>query len=261
VSLVALTSAAWALTLYHTFSMSMPMGIVVRGGMTAEGMGGMAMSGMSAAGWSFGGAVVFVALWTVMMAAMMLPAAAPMILIFASAQARRERDAAIPTWIFTAGYILVWLVAGVLVYVLVQIGSDLATRLTSADRASWAPLALGATLLAAGLYQFTPIKRVCLTHCRSPFAFVAQHWRDGRAGALQMGLRHGAYCLGCCWALFAVMVAAGVMSLAWMLLLTLAVFVEKVLPQGRRASAAIGGALVVLGLVVATGAISMPWVV
>jgi predicted metal-binding membrane protein len=260
VSLVVLTGAAWALTLYHTFSMSMPMGIAVRGGVSAEGMGGMAMAGMSAAGWSFGGAVVFVAIWTVMMAAMMLPAAMPMILIFASAQARRERHAAVPTWIFTAGYILVWLAAGMLVYVLVQIGSDLATRLTSTDRSNWAPLALGATLLASGLYQFTPIKRVCLTHCRSPFAFVAQHWRDGRAGALQMGLRHGAYCLGCCWALFAVMVAAGVMSLAWMLLLTLVVFVEKVLPQGRRSSHMIGVALILLGVLVASSAVSMPWI-
>jgi predicted metal-binding membrane protein len=265
VSLVVLTSAAWALALYQTFSMSMPMGIVVRGGMTAEGMGGMAMAGMamagmSAAGWSLGGAVVFVAVWTMMMAAMMLPAAAPMILIFASAQARRQRDAAVPAWIFIAGYILVWLAAGLLVYILVQFGSDIATRLTSADRASWAPLALGATLLAAGLYQFTPIKRVCLIHCRSPFAFVAQYWRDGRIGALQMGLRHGAYCLGCCWALFAVMVAAGVMSLAWMLLLTLVVFVEKVLPRGRRASPMIGVALIVLGLMVASGAVSMPWI-
>jgi predicted metal-binding membrane protein len=261
VSLAVLTGAAWALTLYQTFSMSMPMDIVVRGGMTAEGMGGMAMAGMSAGGWSLGGAVVFVAVWTVMMAAMMLPAAAPMILIFASAQARRERDTAIPTWIFTAGYILVWLAAGLVVYILVQIGSDMATRLTSAERTSWAPLALGATLVVAGLYQFTPFKRICLTHCRSPFAFVAQHWRDGRIGALRMGVRHGGYCLGCCWALFAVLVAAGVMSLAWMLLLTLVVFVEKVLPYGRRASAVIGVALVVLGLVVASGTVSMPWII
>jgi predicted metal-binding membrane protein len=261
VSLVALTSAAWALTLYHTFSTSMPMGIVVRGGVSAEGMGGMAMGGMAAAGWSLGGAVLFAAIWTVMMAAMMLPAAAPMILIFASAQARRERAVAVPTWIFTAGYILVWLGAGLLVYGLVQVGSEMATRLATADRASWAPLALGATLVAAGLYQFTPIKRICLTHCRSPFAFVAQHWRDGRFGALRMGLRHGVYCLGCCWALFAVLVAAGVMSLAWMLLLTLIAFVEKVLPQGRSAAAVIGGVLVILGVVVASGALSMGWIV
>jgi predicted metal-binding membrane protein len=260
VSLVVLTAAAWVLTLYHALSMSMPMGIAVRGGMAPAGMGGMALGGMSVGGWSLGAATVFLAVWTVMMASMMLPAAAPMIVIFASAQARRARASAVPTWLFVAGYILVWLAAGLLVYVLVQTGSEIATRLTSTERASWAPLALGLTLLAAGLYQFTPIKRVCLTHCRSPFAFVAQHWRDGRVGALQMGLRHGAYCLGCCWALFAVMVAAGVMSLAWMLLLTLVVFVEKVLPQGRHSSHAIGIALVVLGLMVASGAVSMPWV-
>jgi predicted metal-binding membrane protein len=259
VSLVALTGAAWALTLQHTLAMSMPMGIVIRGGMAAEGLEGMAMSGMTAAGWSLGGAVLFVALWTVMMAAMMLPAALPMIVIFASAQARRAHHPAVPTWVFTAGYLLVWAAAGLLVYVLVQIGSDFVTGLAAADRASWAPLALGATLLAAGLYQFTPIKRVCLTHCRSPLAFVAQHWRDGRLGALQMGLRHGGYCLGCCWALFAVMVAAGVMSLAWMLLLTLLVFVEKVLPHGWRAAPVIGVALMVLGLMVASGAVPMPW--
>jgi predicted metal-binding membrane protein len=259
ISLIVLTGGAWALTLYHALSMSMPMGIVVRGGMAADGMGGMAMRGMAAGGWSLGGAVVFVAIWTVMMAAMMLPAAAPMIVIFASAQARRARQAAVPTWIFTAGYLLVWAAAGLLVYALVQIGSEIATALTSADRARWAPVALGGTLLAAGLYQFTPLKHVCLTRCRSPLAFVAQHWRDGRLGALRMGLRHGAYCLGCCWALFAIMVAAGVMSLAWMLLLTLLVFVEKVLPQGRRAAPAIGVALIALGLMVASGAVPMPW--
>jgi predicted metal-binding membrane protein len=259
-SLIVLTAAAWAVTLYQAFNMSMPMGIAALEGPTADGMSATAMSGMSAGGWSFGGAVIFVAVWTVMMAAMMLPAAAPMIVIFASAQARRARASAVPTWIFVAGYILVWLAAGLLVYVLVQIGSEIVTGLTSADRASWGPVALGTTLVAAGVYQFTPIKRVCLTHCRSPFAFVAQHWRDGRAGALQMGFRHGAYCLGCCWALFAVMVAAGVMSLAWMLLLTLVVFVEKVLPQGRRASPMIGVALILLGLTVASGAVSMPWI-
>jgi predicted metal-binding membrane protein len=88
---------------------------------------------------------------------------------------------------------------------------------------------------------------------------VAQHWRDGRLGAFRMGVRHGAFCLGCCWALFAVLVAAGIMSLAWMLLLTLVVFVEKVLPQGQRASIAIGVALVALGLVFAISAVSMPW--
>ena len=166
---------------------------------------------------------------------------------------------ALPTWIFVAGYLLVWAVAGVLVYLLVQIGSDLASRVAAAERAWWGPLALGTTLLAAGAYQLTPLKRVCLRHCRSPFAFVAQHWRDGRLGALRMGLRHGGYCLGCCWALFAVLVAAGVMSLAWMLLLTLVVFAEKVLPRGQRSATAVGVAFLALGLLVATGIVPRPW--
>jgi predicted metal-binding membrane protein len=239
--------------------MSAPMGIAVRAGMADEGMAGMAMGGLSAAGWSVAGASVFVALWTVMMTAMMLPAAAPMLLIFAAAQSRRTRNVAVPTWIFAAGYILVWAGAGLLVYVIVQIGSDVATRLDPPARATWAPLALGATLIVAGLYQFTPLKHICLTRCRSPFGFVAQYWRDGRLGALGMGIRHGGYCLGCCWAIFAVLVATGVMSLAWMLLVTLIVFAEKVLLHRFRISGAIGAALLALGLLVASGAISMPW--
>lgn len=264
-SLAALTVAAWALTLYQTFSMDMPMGVAVRGAMAGmdnmAGMEGMAASGLAAGGWSWGGATVFLAVWTVMMAAMMLPAAGPMIFTFAAAQARRERGVAVPTWIFVAGYILVWTAAGAFVYVGVGIGSDLATALEPPARLTWAPLALGATLTIAGLYQFTPLKRVCLSHCRSPLAFVAQHWRDGRSGALSMGIRHGIYCFGCCWALFAVLVAAGVMSLAWMLLLTLVVFVEKLLPLGKFFETATGIALVVLGIGVACGAAEMPWMV
>ncbi|MCV3205707.1 DUF2182 domain-containing protein [Mesorhizobium sp. YC-39] len=259
-SLVGLTAAAWTLTLYQTFSMDMPMGIAVRGGMEGmEGMAGMAMAGIAADDWSFAGAAAFLAVWTVMMAAMMLPAAAPMIFMFAAAQARREQHVAIPTWTFVAGYLLVWAAVGLVVYVLVQLGSDVATSLDPPQRSKWAPLALGATLGVAGLYQFTTLKHICLSHCRSPLAFVVQHWRDGRVGALEMGLRHGLYCFGCCWALFAVLVATGVMSVAWMLLLTLLVFVEKLLPRGRRFEGSLGVALVALGIVVSLGAIDMPW--
>jgi predicted metal-binding membrane protein len=196
-----------------------------------------------------------------MMAAMMLPAAAPMVLIFASAQARQGKKAAVSIWIFVAGYILVWAAVGVLVYGIVQTGSDVTTSLAPTARSKWASLAFGATLVVAGLYQFTPLKRSCLSHCRSPLAFVAQHWRAGRVGAFAMGLRHGAFCLGCCWALFAVMTAAGVMSFAWMLLLTLIIFVEKVTPQGQRVGAATGFLLTALGIMVAIGVVPMPWLV
>jgi len=212
-----------------------------------DNMASMATSGLSAAGWSLAGAVVFVAIWTVMMAAMMLPAAAPMIMIFASAQARRGQGALVPTWIFTAGYLLVWLTAGVIVYVIVEAATG---TMSHSGATAWAPIALGTILVVAGIYQFTPLKRVCLRHCRSPFAFVAMHWRDGRLGAVRMGVVHGLFCLGCCWALFAVLVAAGVMSLAWMLALTLAVFAEKVLPLGELTARVIGIALIVAGLAV-----------
>jgi predicted metal-binding membrane protein len=267
-SLVLLTGAAWWLTIDQAARMSMPMGVAVRGGMAGDHMAGdhmagdhmvgMAMGGISASGWSIQGAIGFVAIWTVMMAAMMLPAAAPMIFMFASAQARRDPHVAVPTWVFVAGYMLVWAAAGAVVYAVVQIASEFATDLTVAERGKWAPVALGSTIVAAGLYQFTPVKRLCLDHCRSPFGFIARHWRDGRGGALAMGLRHGAYCLGCCWALFAVLVAAGVMSLAWMLLLTLVVIIEKMLPRGRLLSAAVGIALIGLGILVASGAATMP---
>jgi predicted metal-binding membrane protein len=258
VTLIGVTSAAWALTLYQAVSMSAPMGVAMRGGMAAEGMAGMAMDGMSAADWSLESLAVFVTLWTVMMVAMMLPAAMPMILVFASAQARRAPLIGVPTWIFIAGYFIIWAVAGLLIYVGAQAGTEIVSRFVSLDRGVWAPLALGATLMMAGLYQFTPLKRVCLRHCRSPLAFVAQHWREGRAGALKMGMYHGLYCLGCCWALFAVLVAAGMMSIAWMLLLTLAIFAEKVLPHGARTSAGVGFGFIVLGLLVASAALQLP---
>jgi predicted metal-binding membrane protein len=264
-ALALLTAGAWALTVHQARTMEMPMGVAVPGAADAgmDGMGGMgdmASSGMMAADWSLGDAAAFLAVWAVMMAAMMLPAAAPMVLVFGAIQAkRRGQPTFVPTWVFVAGYLLVWTAAGFAVYALVRLGSDLAARLGTADRATWAPLALGATLVVAGLYQLTPLKRVCLDHCRSPLGFVMGHWRDGRLGALRMGLAHGAFCLGCCWALFAVLVAAGVMSLAWMLLLTLVVFAEKVLPFGRRASLAVGAAFVLLGVLVASGATGMPW--
>jgi predicted metal-binding membrane protein len=261
-SLITVTCAAWALTLYQTATMSAPSDALMGGGMANDSMQGMAMEamamdGMSAGGWSFAGLAIFVAVWTVMMIAMMLPAAMPMIAVFASAQARRDRQVAVPTWIFVAGYILVWAAAGLLVYVLVRAVSKWGNGI-SLDRDIWRPLVLGATLAIAGMYQFTALKRICLRHCRSPFGFVAQYWRNGRAGALAMGIQHGLYCLGCCWALFAVLVAAGMMSIAWMLLLTLVTFAEKVLPHGERTSAAVGLGLIALGLIVAGAGVRLP---
>jgi predicted metal-binding membrane protein len=284
VCLAVLTIGAWFLTIQQAQTMDMPMGVVAREEISApeptattdamSGMGemgemgstamaetgAMAATGMAGAGWSLPGFTAFVGAWAVMMAAMMFPAAAPMLLLFRTVASQRQQTggAFVPTWVFAAGYVLVWIAVGALTWVLVQAASDLASAMGVVARATWAPLVLGAVLIGAGLYQLTPLKQVCLDHCRSPFAFVMQHWREGYRGALRMGMVHGLYCLGCCWALFAVLMAAGVMSLAWMLLLTLVVFAEKVLPGARHTSQLVGLALIVLGLGVLGGVMHLP---
>jgi predicted metal-binding membrane protein len=187
VSLIVLTGAAWALMLHHAIGMSASMDTAGRGAMGVEMIGEYTLSGLG----------VFVAVWTVMMGAMMLPSAAPMILTFAAVQARRSRNVAGPTWIFVAAYILVWAYAGLVVFVLLHGGKDLVYHLGWFQNGAWARLALGVTLTLAGLYQFTPLKRLCLHRCRSPLAFLKEHWRDGSGPAAEMGLWHGLYCLGC----------------------------------------------------------------
>ncbi|MCC7025286.1 MAG: DUF2182 domain-containing protein [Thermomicrobiales bacterium] len=278
VTLVLLTAAAWALTIIQARSMAgsmetSPSAVVATGDGDMAGMGSMTgmgsaaepatstMAGLSAPGWSLAALAAFVAAWSVMMAAMMLPAVTPMLLLYRTIAARSMPAGATfaATWLLVAGYLLVWATAGLVAYAVPIAVSGLARRAGMADGGRWAPLALGGVLVLAGLYQFTPLKNACLRQCQSPFGFIMGHWRDGRAGALRMGIAHGAYCLGCCWALFAVLVATGVMSLAWMLLLTLVVFAEKVLPFGQRASRAVGVALLLLGLLVASGAVAMPW--
>ncbi len=269
VLLAIVTSAAWALTAYQAATMDMSMGIVARGAaemnddMGSIGdMGAMAATGMAGPGaWSWASFAVFVVAWAVMMAAMMFLAAAPMILLFQATAARRRAAgrAFVPTWVFVSGYLLVWTVIGAITWMLIQLISQQVGQLSDVSRETWAPVALGTVLIVAGLYQLTPLKRICLDHCRSPFGFVMQHWCEGYGGALRMGIIHGLYCLGCCWALFAVLVAAGVMSLAWMLLLTLVIFAEKVLPAGPRTAQIIGIGLLLLGVVVASGAGTLPW--
>jgi predicted metal-binding membrane protein len=230
-------------------------------GMAMDNMSEMDVSGMSGMGWSWSGFLTFLFAWCVMMAAMMFPAAAPMVLFVQRVAARRmgEPMVIVPVTLFTGAYILVWAAIGVVTWILIRAVSDIAARLGETDRERWAPVALGAVLIVGGLYQFTPLKAVCLRHCQSPVSFVMTHWREGYPGMLHMGITHGAYCLGCCWALFAVLVAAGVMSLAWMFLLTLVIFAEKVLPLGQRSAQVTGGILVLLGLAIAAGTTDLPW--
>ena len=196
------------------------------------------------------GAPLFLAIWVVMMVAMMFPTTAPMILTFARVQAgkRQRGEVFVPTWIFLAAYLIVWIAFGVLAFVIAvgaeQLGGQVPWVMTNAARIG------GAVLILAGLYQLSPLKRVCLAKCRSPMSFILSSWRDGRGGAFRMGLAHGMYCLGCCWLLFVILFPLGVMNVAAMAVITLLIFAEKSLPVGRRVAQVAAGALVVYGALV-----------
>ena len=195
-------------------------------------------------------APLFLAIWVLMMVAMMFPTAAPMILMFATiAAGKRQRGQPFaPTWKFVSAYLLAWSVAGIVAYML-ALGAE---RVAAA--APWllshGAQAGGAVLVLAGLYQLSPLKQVCLVQCRSPLQFVLSSWRDGRGGAFRMGLAHGVYCLGCCWLLFLILFPLGVMNIAVMAALTALIFAEKSLPAGRRIGQAAAGALITYGVVV-----------
>ena len=187
-------------------------------------------------------------MWTVMMVGMMTPAALPVLLLFAGAHARRADGGVAPAVLsFGLGYITVWLVfsagATVAQWVLHQSALLSSTMATSSTRAG------GAILIAAGAYQLTPLKGACLTQCRSPLGFLMSNWREGSSGAFLMGLRHGAFCLGCCWALMGVLFVVGVMNLVWIGVLAVFVLLEKIGPAGARV-ARVGGAALIAGGVV-----------
>lgn len=205
----------------------------------------MSAHGMRApAVWSPQYFAVMATMWIVMMAAMMLPTATPMILLHATLARRRHvarRAALAANGLFALGYVAVWsafaLGATVLQWALAE-----AALLSPMMQASSKGLA-GALLVAAGVYQFTPLKQACLRHCRSPLDFIMSHWRNGPAGSYGMGVRHGAYCLGCCWALMLLLFVGGVMSLAWIAGLAAFVLVEKLALFGHWTTRLAGVAL------------------
>jgi predicted metal-binding membrane protein len=194
-------------------------------------------------------ALVFV-MWWLMMIAMMVPSAAPAVLLFATIRRKQEASVrpSVEAWIFLGGYLLMW-AAFSLVAALAQWGLERAGLLSMAMASTSATLG-GVILLAAGLYQFTPIKNVCLRYCQSPVLFLSQHWRPGTVGAFRMGLRHGSYCVGCCWFLMALLFVSGVMNLVWIAVVAFYVASEKLLPLGHRLSRAVGVALIVSGAIV-----------
>ena len=195
-------------------------------------------------------APMFLAIWVVMMVAMMFPTAAPMILTFHTVQAsKRERgEAFVATWVFVAAYMLVWSLSGIAAYAGALIAEAIAAR-ASLSAASAARIG-GGVLVAAGLYQLTPLKDACLSKCRTPISFIMTSWRDGVTGAVRMGLVHGAYCLGCCWLLFVILFPLGIMNIAAMAVITLIIFAEKTLVWGRLAAGTTAAALVAYGAVV-----------
>jgi predicted metal-binding membrane protein len=193
-------------------------------------------------------ALTFV-MWAVMMVAMMTPSAAPMILMFAGINRRRQKQKVpyVPTGVFLLGYLVVWATFSVLA-TMAQWGLH-AVSLLSPIMVSTSPVLGGILLLIAGIYQWTPLKHTCLSKCRSPLGFVLNEWREGRWGAFLMGLKHGGYCTGCCWSLMALLFVAGVMNLLWVATIAGFILIEKVAPAGQRLGQAAGGLMIAGGVV------------
>ncbi|AZO35617.1 DUF2182 domain-containing protein [Mesorhizobium sp. M2A.F.Ca.ET.037.01.1.1] len=229
--LIAAAAAAWwALLAWHQMGMDADMR------MDSPSMG------MTAA--------LFLTVWLIMMIAMMFPAAAPMILTFHQVQRgkRGRGQAFVSTWVFVAGYMLVWAATGVLAFAGAA-GAEMLAGRVGLSAATDARID-GALLMLAGAYQLSLLKDLCLAKCRSPIGFILTSWRDGRLGAVRMGLRHGLFCLGCCWLLFLALFPLGIMNLAAMAVVTLLVFAEKTFPYGERIAKVSGVALLLYGAAV-----------
>jgi predicted metal-binding membrane protein len=216
-----------------------------------EGVSGampdMTMAAMAPIAWTPGYAVLMFFMWWIMMMAMMLPSAAPMILLFAMINRKQREKGApyVPTGMFAAGYVLVW---GAFSLVAVTAQWGLArSGLVSSTMASTSVLLGAGLLIAAGVYQLTPLKHACLRHCRSPIFFISHHWRPGDLGALRMGVEHGAFCTGCCWFLMALLFYGGVMNLFWIVGLALFVLLEKTIPTGHWLGRTTGALLIAWG--------------
>jgi predicted metal-binding membrane protein len=210
-------------------------------------------------GTDLGGLGWFTGIWVTMMAAMMLPSVAPMVLTYSRIAQHRAATGGRPLaapWIFVGGYLIAWTVYGLAAYGLYRAVDAVDGGFLDWDRGG--PWVAGAALAGAGLYQLTPLKEVCLRHCRTPLHFVLHGFREGRLGALVMGAEHGGYCVGCCWGLMVALFALGVMSLTWMAVVAGVIFLEKVTRFGARFSRVVAVALVAVGVWVAVAPGSVP---
>jgi predicted metal-binding membrane protein len=209
---------------------------------------------MMMAGWEVAYVLRLWVMWAVMMIAMMLPSATPFVLLYAGAVRGKAGDdgtGALDVYALAAGYLLVWGAFSVAATVLQRLLSE--ALILTPMMESGTPVMTAAVLALAGVYQLTPLKRTCLRVCRSPLSYMLQHWRPGRLGALRMGIEHGAYCLGCCWALMLLLFVGGVMNLTVIVALTLWVIAEKYLPFGEWTARASGIVLLALAAWTAIG--------
>ena len=236
--LALITILAWI------YLLRMPMSA----GMDMPGMPGMKMAISQPHQWMLGDAVTAFVMWTVMMVAMMVPSASPMVTMYAGAVRAHGANASFKIALFATGYIVAWTLfsaVATLIQLVLQKTGLISTNLAVA------PVIGGAILIVAGLFQVTPLKQACLRHCRSPLGFFMAYWREGPAGAFVMGLRHGLFCVGCCWMLMALLFAAGVMNLLWVALIAIFVLLEKVLPLERLVTNFAGLALFGVGIWIA----------
>ncbi len=242
-ALVLLSGLAWAGTVYQAGSM---------------GLGMFTCSMTMGTPFSVSNGLLYIVLWGAMMIAMMLPAMTPIVGLFQTI-ARRKREQGLPftpVWVFIAGYVTLWTLTGGIGYV-ADITIQSLPGVFPALQA-YGTVIGGLTLVGAGVYQLTPFKYLCLSQCRSPMGFLLTSWRDGTAGAFRMGLHHGAYCLGCCWSLMVVLFVVGTMNLVWMGVLSIVIFVEKIVPHGVEMGEATGVALMALGVAIGVGAFGSP---
>lgn len=236
-ALAAIALLAWTYLLYQAHLMGRDLGM--------GAMPGMAMPALHP--WTSVDLLLLFAMWAVMMAAMMVPAVAPTVLLMAHISRQRQNAPVPRALLFVIGYLSVWTLFS-LIATIAQWQLHRAALISGAMQAT--PLVGGLLLIFAGLFQWTPLKRKCLVHCRSPFAFLMRYWREGGAGAYVMGLRHGVYCVACCWLLMALLFVLGVMNLLWVAALAAFLVMERLTPKGDIVGRVAGFMLVIAGILV-----------
>ena len=238
-SLLAIAGLSW------TYTVNLARGMATGDGMSMNM--GMPMGMANTMSWSPADFWAQFVMWAVMMFAMMIPSAAPMIMVFATVNRRRREQSYpyVPTFVFLLGYLVLW-AAFSMVATTAQWGLHQAALLSSMMGSTTSAILGGTLLLAAGIFQWTPLKYTCLKHCRSPLGFLMNDWRDGYGGALFMGMKHGAFCVACCWVLMALLFVTGIMNLLWVAVIAGFVLIEKLAPKGQWVGWAAG--LVLVGL-------------